>query len=145
MPQSLAAVYVHVVFGTKDRAPFLADASLRDEMHRYLGGIAKQEDCPVLTVGGTADHVHVLVQLGRTATVADLVKELKRIWIRQRVPEFSWQAGYGAFSVGHREFEVVREYVRNQEDHHRKWSFQEEFRAIVQEHGIEIDERYVWG
>lgn len=147
MPQSLAAIYIHVVFGTRNRLPFLSDASLREEMHRYLGGIAKQADCPVLTVGGTADHVHLLVRFARTATVADLVKELKRastMWIRERIPEFTWQAGYGAFSVGQREVEVVRDYIRNQEQHHQKRSFQEEYRAMMHEHGVEIDEQYVW-
>jgi REP element-mobilizing transposase RayT len=147
MPQSLAAIYIHVVFGTKGRAPLLADASLREEMHRYLGGVANHENCQVLIVGGTDDHVHVLVRLVRTATVANLVKEPKRvstIWVRQRLPEFSWQAGYGAFSVGHREVEVVRAYIRNQEEHHRNLSFQEEYRAMMQEHGLELDERYVW-
>ena len=83
----------------------------------------------------------------RTITVADLVKELKRsstIWVRDRSPDFSWQGGYGAFSVGYDKVEIVRGYIQNQEEHHRTWSFQEEYRAIMQEHGIEIDERYVW-
>jgi len=105
MPQSLSSVYLHVVFSTKDRFPFLSDATVRREVHAFLGGIAKNRDCPPLLVGGVADHVHVLLQLGRTVSQADLVKELKRIsniWIRERFPQlgkFSWQAGYGAFSV----------------------------------------------
>jgi REP element-mobilizing transposase RayT len=147
MPQSLAALYVHVIFGTKDRMPFLADRVLRDEMHRYFGGIINRLDCSVLDVGGTADHIHVLVRISRTATVADLVKETKRastIWFKRRSPDFSWQAGYGAFSVGYRDVEVVREYIKTQEVHHQKWSFEDEYRAIMLEHGVEIDERYLW-
>src|SRR5882762_8789978 len=105
MPQSLAQVYVHIVFSTKERRPFLHDQPIRDELHKYLGGTCNNLDCPVLRVGGVADHVHVLCRLGRTIAVADLVKELKRDssqWLKTRSPEladFYWQSGYGAFSV----------------------------------------------
>ena len=78
MPQSLAQIYLHIVFSTKDRRPFLQDPSIRDEMHNYLGGICNNVGCPVLRVGGVADHVHLLCRFGRTITIADLIQELKR-------------------------------------------------------------------
>ncbi len=78
MPQSLAQIYVHLIFSTKDRRPLLDDRARRDEMHRYLSGTSNGLECPALKVGGVADHVHILCRLGRSVTVADLVRELKR-------------------------------------------------------------------
>ena len=150
MAQSLSAVFVHVVFSTKDRQPFLRSAVIRAEMHAYLGGVSATLDCPPLLVGGTEDHVHALVRLGRTVTQADCVKELKRVsstWFKAREgasPDFAWQAGYGAFSVSASNVEAVQTYILGQEEHHRKRTFQEEFRAFLQKHGLEWDERYVW-
>src|SRR5687768_14345343 len=123
MPQSLAQVYLHIVFSTKERRPFLRDASVRDEVHNYLGGTCNNLDCPVLRVGGVADHVHILCRLGRSISIADLVRELKREsskWLKTRAPEladFHWQNGYGAFSVSPSHVEAVRRYIETQEDH----------------------------
>src|SRR6516162_7252524 len=103
--QSLSVVYLHLVFSTKDRQPFLRDPGIRAEMHKWLGSASGQLQCPSVIVGGVEDHVHILSRLGRTITQADWVKELKRtssLWIKQRDPrlsEFTWQAGYGVFSV----------------------------------------------
>ena len=150
MPQSLAQVYLHIVFSTKDRHPFLNDPDLRDELHKYLGGTANKLNCQVVRVGGVADHVHILCRLDRTITIADLVKELKREssqWLKPKGPElanFYWQKGYGAFSVSASNLEEVRAYIADQERHHQKLSFQDEFRFLLQKHGIEWDERYVW-
>ena len=150
MPQSLSSVYLHLVFSTKNRQPFLRDANLRQEMHAYLGGISKTLECPPLIVGGVEDHVHLLGRMSRTITQADWVKELKRvssIWIKQRDPnssEFAWQGGYGAFSVSTSALDRTSEYIANQEQHHQKQSFQDEYRAILRKHGMEWDERYVW-
>src|SRR5438874_8787889 len=105
MPQSLAQIYLHIVFSTKDRYPFLHDRTIRDESHKYLGGTCNNLDCPVLRVGGVADHVHILCRLDRTITVADLVRELKREssqWLKTKAPDlasFYWQNGYSAFSI----------------------------------------------
>jgi len=79
MPQSLSAVYIHLVFSTKDRRPFLRDPALRAAFHSYLGGVSKKLDCPPLQVGGVEDHVHLLARFGRTVTQADWVKEMKRV------------------------------------------------------------------
>jgi REP element-mobilizing transposase RayT len=150
MPQSLAKILLHIVFSTKDRCPFLRDGAIRDEMHHYLGGILKRLDCQPITVGGVEDHVHLLTTLSRTCTVADLVKELKRgssIWIKTRAPQlekFSWQGGYGAFSIGASQAPQVKAYIARQEEHHRKISFQDEFRELLRRYKIDFDERYVW-
>jgi putative transposase len=90
MPQSLSVVYLHLVFSTKDRRPFLRDPIIRGEMHAWLGSASGQLGCPSVLVGGVEDHVHVLARLGRTISQADWVKELKRtssIWIKERDPQ----------------------------------------------------------
>ncbi|HLE33175.1 MAG TPA: IS200/IS605 family transposase [Bacteroidota bacterium] len=150
MPQSLARILVHFVFSTKYRHPFLAEKNIRNEMHAYLGGVCKGLGCPVLIVGGVADHVHILSLLTRTLSVADVMGEIKREsskWIKSKggmLTKFAWQNGYGAFSVGQSEVERVRAYIAGQEKHHRKRTFQDEYRAFLKEHGLEYDERYVW-
>jgi REP element-mobilizing transposase RayT len=150
MPQSLANILVHAIFSTKDRQPFFHDRALRDELHRYLGGIANQIDCNSIIVGGIADHVHLLTGLSRTCTAAELIKELKRgssIWIKTKGPEFtkfSWQSGYGIFSVSYSQIEAVQKYIANQEEHHRTLSFQDEMREFFKHHHVAFDERHVW-
>jgi REP element-mobilizing transposase RayT len=150
MSQSLAQIYLHLVFSTKNRKPFLQNQSLRDELHAYLGGTCNNLGCPVLRVGGVADHVHVACRLGRTISVSDLVKELKREsskWIKTNSPDlrdFFWQNGYGAFSISPSHVELLRTYIANQEEHHRVVTFQEEFRGLLRKYGIEWDEKYVW-
>ena len=150
MAQTLAKILLHLVFSTKERRPFLRDVDLRKEVHCYLGGILTQLDCQPLAIGGIEDHVHLLLAQSRTATVADLVKELKRgssVWIKNKASEmtgFAWQGGYGVFSVGQSQIDDVRDYIAEQEEHHRKISFQEEFRRLLQRYEIAFDERYVW-
>lgn len=150
MPQSLAAIYVHLVFSTKERRAFLRDKAMRDATHSFLGGVSKQVDCPPIRVGGVEDHVHVLGRLGRTTAVADWVKELKRVsslGVKEQGREFGgfqWQNGYAAFSVSQSDLEQVIEYIARQEAHHSKTTFQDELRAMLRKHGIEFDERYVW-
>jgi putative transposase len=150
MPQSLAKILVHTVFSTKERRPFLHELRLRDELHHYLGGILKHLDCQPITVGGVADHVHLLASLSRTIQVAEMVKELKRsssLWVKEKEPslrDFAWQSGYGAFSVGFSQLEEVRRYIAAQEDHHQKMSFQDEYRLFLMRYQVAFDERYVW-
>jgi REP element-mobilizing transposase RayT len=134
---------VHIVFSTKDRRPFLTDQAIRDEMHRVLGGICNDLASPALTVGGIMDHVHILCRLGKTCSPAELIKELKRessLWVKTRGREFvdfHWQAGYGAFSVSPGHVEALRQYIANQEKHHRTETFQEEFRRLLRKYGVE--------
>ncbi len=150
MPQSLSAVFIHLVFSTKERYPFLTDQSLREGAHAYIGEISKRLGCSPLCIGGVADHVHILARLGREVRQSDWVKELKRVsnpWINEHLSvngKFAWQSGYGAFSVSQSKVEEVREYIRRQEEHHQRMSFQEEYREFMNRHGIEWDERYVW-
>ena len=150
MPQSLSKILIHTVFSTKDRRPFLRDEMLRDELHRYLGGILSRLDCQPILVDGVEDHVHLLCALARTCEAAAMVKEVKRgstLWLRtksQDLRDFSWQNGYGIFSIGFSQIRSVRDYIAGQEEHHRKASFQEEFRQLLRRYEIEFDERYVW-
>src|SRR5678816_2386135 len=134
MPQSLSAVYIHLVFSTKERRPFLRDESVRDNLHAQLGGISKTLECPPLSVGGVEDHVHMLCRFGRTITQAEWVKEIKRVsnaWVKEYGCEyagFEWQGGYADFSVSKSGLEEVKRYIARQEEHHRKITFQEELR-----------------
>ena len=117
MPQSLAKILVHTVFSTKERRPFLRDRALREELHRYLGGILTHHDCQPIIVGGVEDHVHVLSTLARTCEPAVMVKELKRgssLWIKTKgndLQDFAWQNGYGMFSIGFSQIGAVRDYI----------------------------------
>lgn len=150
MPQSLSAVFVHLVFSTKDRAPFLQDLAVRDELHAYLGAISKSLDCPPIRIGGVEDHVHLVARLGRTISQADWVKELKRVssaWVKEQpqgAAQFAWQRGYADFSVSRSNLDEVVAYVADQPRHHTKRGFQDELRALLRKHEIEWDERYVW-
>jgi putative transposase len=150
MPQSLSQIYLHLVFSTKDRKPFLVDEAFRDRTHAYLVGICNNLGCPTLRVGGVADHVHMLCRFGKTIEVANLIRDLKRDsskWIKDEQPQldnFHWQRGYGAFSVSPSHVEALIEYIAGQEEHHKTVSFEDEFRRICQRYGVEIDERYAW-
>jgi putative transposase len=150
MPQSLANVLLHVVFSTKYREKFLRTKELRDVMTGYLIGTLQNIKCPSLHVGVVADHVHILCSLHRTISIAKLVEEIKTsssARIKEEGPElakFHWQNGYGVFSVSQSNAPDVERYVANQEEHHRQRTYQEEFRLLLERHGIEYDERYVW-
>ncbi len=150
MPQSLSAVYIHLVFSTKERRPLLRDKPAREALHAYLGGVSKQLECPPIRVGGVEDHVHILARFGRTITQAEWVKELKRVsslWLKERArdyADFQWQGGYADFSVSQSNLEQVVEYIANQETHHQRMTFQDELRTLLRKHGIEFDERHLW-
>jgi len=136
------------VFSTKNREPFLRDLELRSRVHAYLVGTLKGLGCEPIRVGGVADHAHILTGLGREITIATLVKELKTssnsLLKRNGQDYFAWQVGYGAFSVSHSARDAVDEYIRQQESHHRKISFQDEFRQLLARHGIAFEEKYLW-
>ena len=145
MPQSISSVHIHLVFSTKNREPFLRNAEIRKEMHSYLGGVSKKLDCSPLIVGGTEDHVHLLCRLARTITQADWVKETKRVsslWIKQRdhaLAAFAWQGGYGAFSVSTSAIDKTCKYIADQQEHHKKQTFQDEYRVFLYGHKIQLD------
>ena len=150
MPQSLAKILVHTVFSTKDRRPFLRDAAVREELHGYLGGILGNLDCQPVLVGGVDDHVHMLCALSRTCEPAVMVKEAKRgssLWLKSKgagLRDFAWQNGYGIFSIGFSQVDAVKRYIAGQEEHHRKVSFQDEFRQMLKRYEVAFDERFVW-
>ncbi|MBI3830967.1 MAG: IS200/IS605 family transposase [Planctomycetes bacterium] len=149
MPQSLASIYLHIIFGTKNRQPHI-DPAIEPRLHAYLGGIFRDHGSPALSVGGMADHVHVLCSLCKTIAVADLVEEVKKSsskWIKTQGPEFRffhWQKGYAAFSIGKSGERGVRAYIARQKEHHRKKTFQDELREFLRKYEVEFDERYVW-
>ena len=149
MPQSLSNILIHLIWSTRDRRPCL-DPSTREKTHAFLAGVVRQCECEAYRVGGSTDHVHLAIRLSRTVSVADLVKGAKAAsskWLKTQGPEFadfSWQLGYGAFSVGMSQKEALLLYIDNQEEHHRTRSFQDEYRDFLSKYGIAFDERYVW-
>ena len=150
MAQSLARLWTHLIFSTKDRYPFLRDKTLRLEMHAYLAEMFRTYDCETLIVGGVEDHTHSLFSLSRTWPIASVVKEAKRtssVWVKgvsRKLSKFHWQTGYAAFSVSQSNLVNVIRYIENQEEHHKRVTFQDEYRAFLNAYGIEFDERYIW-
>ena len=149
MPQSLCKNFIHLIFSTKNRKAYLKD-DIRSEMHTYLSGILRNWDSPSIIVGGVEEHVHILFLLSKNHALKDIVEEVKTgssKWIKtkhSKFAQFYWQNGYGAFSVSQSNVEDVRRYIANQAEHHRRVSFQDEFRELLKRHGVEYDERYVW-
>ncbi len=149
MSQSLSRIGVHLIFSTKERFHYLKDPALREEVFAYLSEVCKQLNSPSALTGGHKDHVHILCCQSKNISTSELVGEIKREsskWIKRKggiLSKFYWQAGYGAFSVGHSQVASVKEYIRNQEEHHRHVSFAEECRALFREEGLEFDERFV--
>ena len=149
MPQSLSAVYIHLIFSTKERYPYLQDENLQQALHAHLGEVSKRLACPPIRVGGVEDHVHILARFGRTITQAEWVKELKRVsndWLKTEagLRHFQWQSGYADFSVSAADLETVKRYIENQKEHHRRIGFQDEVRSLLREYSMEWDERYLW-
>jgi len=149
MPQSLSSILIHLVFSTKHREPLITP-EIETELHKYLATIFRECKSPTLLIGGTEDHLHTLFALSRTLAVADLVEEVKTSsskWIKTKGPEFRqfhWQAGYGAFSIGQSNVAALKRYIAGQKEHHRRQSFQDEFRVLCKKYDLEFDERYVW-
>jgi len=149
MPQSLVQLYAHLIFSTKDRQPLLNE-SIRSNVHGYLASLIRDLDARFVVVGGVADHVHILFDLGKLHAPVEFVEKVKREsskFVKTLGPqygEFYWQRGYGLFSVSPTHRESVELYIRNQKEHHRVKTFQEEYREFLNRYGIESDERYLW-
>jgi putative transposase len=149
VPQSLAQILVHVVFSTKNREPCLDD-STHVVLHAYLGGIIGKLDGHLIAAGSVADHIHLLIAHPRTVAPADLIQDIKTgssKWLKTHDPRyaaFHWQTGYGIFSVSPSHRPAVETYLANQAEHHRKVTFQDEYRKLLQKYAITYDERYVW-
>jgi REP element-mobilizing transposase RayT len=148
MPSTHVSLHYHLVFSTKDREPWLPPTQ-RHRVHEYLGGLIRQIRGFAHAVGGTGDHIHLAVGLKATHCLADLMREVKSEssrWIHEelRLAGFGWQEGYGAFTFAAKDLEPVRDYVLNQEEHHRVKSFQEEYLQMLQRGMVEYDEKYLW-
>jgi putative transposase len=149
MPQSLANILVHLIFSTKDRRPLIRD-DVREHLHAYIVGILENQQSPSLQTNSVEDHAHILFVLSKNLPLAKVVQEVKQSsskWIKGQgadYSDFGWQNGYAAFSVSESQRDVVREYIRNQREHHAKVSFQDELRQFFKRHGVDYDERYVW-
>lgn len=139
---------VHIVFSTKDRQRLIT-REIEPKLFGYISGIIKNNGGRLTICGGTYDHIHLLVSIGRI-DVGELIGDIKRnssSWIKKqdkRFNKFYWQRGYGAFSIGQSQVPVVSKYIRNQKEHHKEQTFQDEFRALCRKYDVEIDERYCW-
>ena len=148
MSQSLVKNLLHLVFSTKHRMPWIPP-EVRPRLYAYQAGIFKEWDSPALMIGGVDDHVHALFALSKNHALKKIVEEVKKgssKWMKHEGgnPEIYWQNGYAAFSVSASNVEAVKRYLQNQEEHHRKMSFQDESRALLNRHQVEFDEQYVW-
>jgi putative transposase len=148
MAQSLARLYIHVIFSTKYREPILCDTH-RDSLYGYMAAVLRNCGCPPVLINSVEDHVHILFELSRTVSVSQAVEEVKKTsskWIKtqgSKFTAFAWQAGYGAFAVSESNVSAVRRYIATQREHHRRKSYQEEYLQFLKRHGV-ADERYVW-
>jgi putative transposase len=147
MSHSYCTNIVHCVFSTKSRAAIIP-AEFQEQLWAYLEGIANNHHMPLLAVGGAANHVHLLVSIPSTTTVASAINRFKANssrWLREHEKNFEWQKGYGAFSVSPSQVPAVKDYIRNQAEHHAKHTFEEEFISLLQKCGVAYDPRYVFG
>ncbi len=140
-------ILLHLIFSTHQRRP-LIKPEFCAELFAYLGGIIRQLNGVALIINGTADHVHMLVRIRPShsaSEIARLVKTNSSRWIHEKwSSDFAWQTGYGVFSVSESNVTGVTKYIANQEEHHKKHSFQDEFLAFLKKNGIAYDEKYVW-
>jgi len=149
MAQSLSSILIHLVFSTKTREPFITPA-IETELYPNMAKTFRELKSPSLIIDGTSDHVHILFSMGRVIRVADLVEEVKTgssKWIKTKGREFRnfhWQKGYGAFSIGQSNVMALKKYILGQKQHHRRITYQDEYRNLLQAYEIDYDERYVW-
>jgi putative transposase len=146
--QSLTHLLVHAVFSTKDRRPFLRSEEIRNEIYAYMAGTLKGLESYPIKIGGVEDHVHIFSSLSKNIAFSDLIGRLKgsssKRLKEKGLFDFSWQNGYGAFSVSESNVESVIAYIANQAEHHKRFTYQEEIREIFKRHRVVFDERYVW-
>ena len=149
MSQSLAKVLVHLIYSTKNREPILRD-DIHNELHRYSAGILKELESPAILINSVEDHVHILYSHSKNYSPSKIVEEVKKgssKWLKTKGPAyagFHWQSGYGAFSVSQSGVAEVVKYIEGQKEHHRRKTFQEEYREFLKRYEVPYDERYVW-
>ena len=149
MANTYSSLFFHIVFSTKNRQPFI-DENIEPELYAYMSSIATSNGSYVHKIGGVSDHVHLFTTLPRTLSISDLLEEIKKNsskWIKtkgQHYCDFSWQKGFGAFSVSESQHDAVSVYIANQKEHHKTHSYQDEYRKFLQLNKVPYDERYVW-
>jgi REP element-mobilizing transposase RayT len=147
LPSTHLSLHYHIVFSTKERRRLIAEP-WRAELHAYIGGIVRDAGGVARSVGGTRNHLHALLGLKATHTLADVVRQIKRgssVWIHQHgVSKFAWQEGYAAFTVSPSQLSKVHRYITNQVDHHRDKTFEEEYVELLRLSGVDFDDRYLW-
>ena len=148
MPSTHLSLHYHLIFSTKNRYPFI-EAAWRGRLHAFMGGAVRSLGGTPEVVGGMADHVHLLIGLRASHTLADVLRDIKSAsshWVHDTVgvKGFAWQEGYGAFTVSTSLIERVKSYIAHQEEHHRKKTFQEEYVEFHKQSGVEFDERFLW-
>ncbi|MFP4501024.1 MAG: IS200/IS605 family transposase [Candidatus Hydrogenedentota bacterium] len=149
MPQSLSLVIVHLIFSTIERQPLL-ESNIQEATHAYLSTVARSAGCQCYRAGGMQNHVHLAIRLSRTVTIAQLVEQLKADsskWLKTQaygLRYFAWQRGYGCFSISPRDLDALIAYIDDQQEHHKKRTFQDEFRLFLHKYGVNYDEAYVW-
>ncbi len=146
MASTLTKVLVHIAFSTKNREALIPEA-LEPDLFAYVGGACRRMGSPLLAMNGVTDHVHLFVSLGKTTALSDLLLNVKRDsskWMKDSVPDFAWQEGYFAFSIGESGADALRAYIAGQKEHHAGVDFKEEMRGFLRKYGVEWDERFVW-
>jgi putative transposase len=149
MPSTFTNLLYHIVFSTKQREPLIIE-NLREELYKYIGGIIRGEEGILIEIGGIDDHIHLLVKIKPSISISEMLNKIKANsskWVNEnnKSPRrFQWQEGYAAFTVSESQVPPVREYIQNQEDHHKRISFQDEFIALLEKHGVSYDPRYIW-
>ena len=149
MAQTLTRILLHVVFSTKERRNLITSA-VESELHAYLGGICRNQESPALIIGGTENHVHLLISLSKNIALSDLMMTLKKDsskWIKTKgdmFADFHWQDGYGAFSIGESQVVAVTDYIRGQKERHKTMTFEDELVALAKRYGVAFDPRYLW-
>jgi putative transposase len=148
MSQTLTSLLVHIVFSTKNRADVIRP-DVEPRLYAYVAGTWNTLGCRCLAAGGTSNHIHLLVSLSKTIALSEALCEVKKSsskWIKTHtlIPAFQWQAGYGAFSIGQSNVDVVRRYIARQKEKHRRISFEDEFREMLQKYEIDYDDAYLW-
>ena len=147
MPHTYCTNLIHCVFSTKERANSIAD-NIREQLFAYLLGIAKNLHIEILALGGTANHIHILIAVPAKESLSGIIRDLKANssrWMSEKHHEFSWQQGFGAFSVSPSQVQTVKQYIYNQAVHHAKRNFEEEFLLLLKKSGIAYDPQYVFG
>ena len=153
MSQSLSQIWIHIVYSTKDRSPFFKNPIILQKVHDYMQAICRKQNCVSTAIGGTADHVHLLVNLNKNLSLSQLVEQIKKStskWIKtlleidSDLKNFYWQRGYGAFSVSQSNLADVKRYIENQQTHHKKFNYQDELRQFLIKHGVHYNEEYLW-